>query len=425
MASVRGRVEAGAWPDPRMLKARGHARGTGLGSPVLLAIDQGTTGTTCLVVDEELQTRGRGYAELPQHFPRPGWVEHDPEEIWQSVLDGRGALAMRRGRRHSRRSGSRTSARRRSSGIADRRAGRDTRSSGRTGARPTRCAELPAELIRERTGLVPDPYFSATKLEWLLARARRRGRPRLRHDRHVAALEADRRPRARDGRHERLAHAALLARRRSTGTTSCSTLFGVRRELLPEIKPVGRVFGEGELLGRDAPGRGHRRRPAGRAVRALPAGAKATYGTGSFVLVETDGAAPAPKACCAPRPRGSSDEEPRHALEGAVFVDGRGDPVAPRRARPDRDAAESEALAASLDDNGGVYFVPALAGPRLAALARRRARRDHRADRAGRRARISSAPRSRRPRSRRGRARRDADELDVLRADGGMTATAG
>jgi glycerol kinase len=53
---------------------------------VILAIDQGTTGTTCLLVDDELTIRGRGYAELPQHFPRSGWVEHDPEEIWGSVL---------------------------------------------------------------------------------------------------------------------------------------------------------------------------------------------------------------------------------------------------------------------------------------------------------------------------------------------------
>jgi ribulose kinase len=53
---------------------------------LILAIDQGTTGTTCLVVDEELTVRGRAYAEFPQHFPRPGWVEHDPDEIWQSVL---------------------------------------------------------------------------------------------------------------------------------------------------------------------------------------------------------------------------------------------------------------------------------------------------------------------------------------------------
>src|SRR5712672_1057564 len=53
---------------------------------MILSIDQGTTGTTCLLVDEELSIRGRGYAELPQHYPQPGWVEHDPHEIWQSVL---------------------------------------------------------------------------------------------------------------------------------------------------------------------------------------------------------------------------------------------------------------------------------------------------------------------------------------------------
>ena len=60
---------------------------------MILAIDQGTTGTTCLLVDEELNIRGRGYAELPQHYPQPGWVEHDPEEIWQSVLAARRAGA--------------------------------------------------------------------------------------------------------------------------------------------------------------------------------------------------------------------------------------------------------------------------------------------------------------------------------------------
>jgi glycerol kinase len=53
---------------------------------VILAIDQGTTGTTCLVVDRELNVTGRAYRELPQHFPRPGWVEHDAEEIWESVV---------------------------------------------------------------------------------------------------------------------------------------------------------------------------------------------------------------------------------------------------------------------------------------------------------------------------------------------------
>ena len=135
---------------------------------MILAIDQGTTGTTCLVVDEELHLAGRGYRELPQHFPQPGWVEHDPDEIWQSVaaapLRGEAGLDGR-----STRSRSRTSARRRCSGTA-RAGGRSRRAIVWQDRRTAeRCRELDAELIRERTGLVPDPYFSATKLEWLLA----------------------------------------------------------------------------------------------------------------------------------------------------------------------------------------------------------------------------------------------------------------
>ena len=106
---------------------------------VILAIDQGTTGTTCLVVDETLQVLRRGYAELPQHFPRPGWVEHDPDEIWQSVA--RCAARRRRARRRRRRGRrSRTSARRRCSGTA-RRGGRwRPQSSGRTAAPPSAAA---------------------------------------------------------------------------------------------------------------------------------------------------------------------------------------------------------------------------------------------------------------------------------------------
>ena len=136
---------------------------------MILAIDQGTTGTTCLVVDEELSVHRRGYAELPQHFPRPGWVEHDPEEIWQSVLAAAADSGL---------AGVDTIAitnQRETTLLWDRASGRPVAPAIVWQDRRTaeRCAELDAELIRERTGLVPDPYFSATKLEWLL-----RGRTR-------------------------------------------------------------------------------------------------------------------------------------------------------------------------------------------------------------------------------------------------------
>ena len=102
---------------------------------MILAIDQGTTGTTCLVVDEELRVHRRGYIELRQHFPQPGWVEHDPEEIWESVLaPDAAAQAGLDGVEASR---SRISGRRRSSGTAPPAVRSHPRSCGRTGARPS------------------------------------------------------------------------------------------------------------------------------------------------------------------------------------------------------------------------------------------------------------------------------------------------
>ena len=135
-------------------------------------------------------------------------------------------------------------------------------------------------------------------------------------------------------------------------------LFGIPRELLPEIRPSGSHFGEGELLGHALPIQGI----AGDQQAALFAagGAKATYGTGSFVLVETE--EPAREGVLRTAAARLEGEPPRRALEGAVFVTG----AALQWLRDGLgligDAAESEQLAASVEDNGGVYFVPALAG---------------------------------------------------------------
>src|SRR5262249_46004394 len=127
---------------------------------VILAIDQGTTGTTCLVVDEELTVHGRGFREVPQHFPQPGWGEHDADEIGQRVLAAAADSGFEGG----------TVAitnQRETTVLWERATGRPVAPAivwqdRRTAAR---CAELDADLIRRRTGLVPDPYFSATKLE--------------------------------------------------------------------------------------------------------------------------------------------------------------------------------------------------------------------------------------------------------------------
>ena len=134
---------------------------------MILAVDQGTTGTTCLLVDDSLTIRGRGYAELTQHFPHPGWVEHDPEQIWESVLTAAEQAIASAGAAPTQIA---VTNQRETTLLWERDTGRPVHNAIVWQDRRTavRCAELPAELIRARTGLVPDPYFSATKLEWLL-----------------------------------------------------------------------------------------------------------------------------------------------------------------------------------------------------------------------------------------------------------------
>lgn len=135
----------------------------------VLAIDQGTTGSTCLVLSESGAVVGRGYREITQHFPRPGWVEHDPEEILERTLEAAREAIEAAGVRPD------------AIGITNQ---RETtvvwhRGTGKAVAHAIvwqdrrtaeRCAELAskAEWFAERTGLVVDPYFSATKIEWLL-----------------------------------------------------------------------------------------------------------------------------------------------------------------------------------------------------------------------------------------------------------------
>jgi len=308
---------------------------------VILAIDQGTTATTCLVVDEELNVHGRGYAELPQHFPQPGWVEHDPHEIWRSVqqaMDGLSydAIAITNQRETTL--------------LWDRGTGEPVSNAIVWQDRRTadRCAELDADFIRKRTGLVPDPYFSATKLEWLLQR--------YEGDLAFGTVDSWLVWKLTDG----AVHATDETNASRTMLCSLETLdwddellelFSVPREVLPEIRPSGADFGAGI------------RGIAGDQQAALFAAggaAKATYGTGAFVLVETDrDAEPGVLRTAAARLPG---EQPRRALEGAVFVTGAAVQWLRDGLSLIDDPRMAEELATQLPDNGGVYFVPALTG---------------------------------------------------------------
>jgi glycerol kinase len=321
---------------------------------VILAIDQGTTGTTCLVVDDELNVLRRGYADLPQHFPRPGWVEHDPEEIWQSVLAAASAAGLDDVDTVA------ITNQRETTLLWDRGTGEPVAPAIVWQDRRTaeRCRELDAVLIRERTGLVPDPYFSATKLEWLLREHARDGLAFGTVDSWLVWKLTGGEVHATDVTNA--SRTLLVSLETLDWDDELLALFGVDRSLLPRIARSEDVFGEGTILDRRVEIRGI----AGDQQAALygqgchTAGeGKATYGTGTFVLVHTgDDASPPPHGLL------KTAAADGYALEGAVLVSG----AAVQWLRDGlgvlADAAESEALARSVDSSDGVVFVPALTG---------------------------------------------------------------
>ena len=344
----------------------------------VLSIDAGTTGITVLVVDEGGDVRGRGYREFPQLFPRPGWVEHDPESWWTATLAAtRDAL-----------DGAALDARSlRAVGITNQR--ETTLVWDRETLRPVHpaivwqdrrtaplCETLRSEgwedRIVERTGLVIDPYFSGTKLAWLLENV-----PGCRADADAGRLafgtvDAYLLARLTGGRvhatdHTNAARTMLFDIGHLDWDGDLLERLGVHRSLLPEPRPSSGRFGVTDpdaFLGASVPISGI----AGDQHAALvgqacfePGDAKNTYGTGSFVLLNTGEESPRAPGLLTTIAY-SDDEGVRYALEGSIFVtgaaiqwlrDGLGIIAA---------AAEAGPLAESVPDNGGVYFVPALAG---------------------------------------------------------------
>jgi len=335
---------------------------------VILAIDQGTTGTTCLVVDDELRPIGRGYREIAQHFPVPGWVEHDPEEIWASVLLTAEAALADAGIASQELTAIGITNQRETTIVWERATGRPVHPAivwqdRRTAAR---CADLPEELVRERTGLVRDPYFSATKLEWILARTERPQNElafgtvdswlvwKLTGGaRHVTDLT-------------NASRTMLLDLHAGTWDDDLLALFGVDRAILPEVVTSSGIVAEAQLLEATVPIAGI----AGDQQAALfgqgcfEAGeVKATYGTGTFVLANLGPDPGDASAGLLLTAAATAPGAPRQfAAEGAVLVGGAAVQWLRDGLGVIADAAETERLAREVDSTGGVTFVPALTG---------------------------------------------------------------
>jgi glycerol kinase len=335
---------------------------------VILAIDQGTTGTACLVFDREGAIRGRAYSEFEQHFPRPGWVEHDAGEIWDVTRRVAAEAIDAAGVRGQDLLGIGITNQRETVVAWDPDTGeplhralvwQDRRTAGR-------CDELKAAgheaLVRERTGLVIDPYFSGTKIEWLLRNAKGM-------DRAVFGTVDSWLTFKLTGRHvtdySNASRTLLFDIRALRWDPDLCELLGVDPVRLPEPVPSAHVYGRTGELGSEVPvaGIAGDQQAALFGQACLTAGAaKNTYGTGSFVLLNTGAEAPEPGEGLLGTVAWGLERETDYALEAAVFVTG----AAVQWLRDGlgiiASAEETEGLARSLERNDGVYFVPALTG---------------------------------------------------------------
>ncbi len=335
---------------------------------MILAIDQGTTGTTCLVFDAAGRVAGRAYSEFEQHFPQPGWVEHDAAEIWEVTRRVAAEAISAAGIEGAELDGIGISNQRETVVAWDPATAeplhralvwQDRRTAGR-------CDELREsgyeQLVRERTGLVIDPYFSATKIEWLLRNADLPERAVFGTIDAWLLFKLT-------GRHAtdytNASRTMLFDIRRRAWDEELCEAFGVDPGRLPEPLPSAHIYGMTGEFGGEVPVAG----VAGDQQAALfgqachsAGSAKNTYGTGSFVLLHTGAAAPEPVEGLLSTVACSAEEEAAYALEASIFVTGAAvqwlrDGLGVIEAAP-----ETEAMAASLAGNDGVYFVPALTG---------------------------------------------------------------
>ncbi len=347
----------------------------------VLAVDAGTTGVTALLVTQDGRVAVRGYQEFPQHFPADGWVEHEPAEIWAATL-----AAVHSAITQADLEGVPAPV---AVGITNQREtvvlwDRETLGSPRPAIvwQDRRTASLCDRLrdagheprVHALTGLRLDPYFSGTKLAWLATNEPHTWSGVVAGRVAVGTVDSYLVARMTRGVHHvtdpsNASRTLLYDLRSGTWSEELCELFGVPVDALPDVVPSYGVLGRTDpsvFAGLDLPVAGI----AGDQQAALfgqtcfaPGSSKCTYGTGSFVLVNT-GTTPvdSPGGLLTTVAWGHPDGTTEYALEGAVFVTG----AAVQWLRDGlgilETSADVEALAASVPDSGGVVFVPALTG---------------------------------------------------------------
>jgi len=344
----------------------------------LLALDQGTSSSRSIVFDAQGNLVAMSQREFRQIYPQPGWVEHDPREIWSSQLDTAREVLAKAGLKADDIAALGITNQRETTVLWDRRTGvpvynaivwQDRR------AEPI-CAALRAQglepLVREKTGLVIDAYFSGTKIQWILD--------------HVPGVRerAERGELAFGTVDSWLVWQLTGGRLHVTDVTNASRtmLFDIHRNqwddellaalriprsLLPEVHPSAHVHGETDaaLLGRSLPigGIAGDQQAALFGQACFQAGlAKNTYGTGCFMLMHTGTRTQLSTNGLVSTSAAQPAATPEFALEGSIFIGGAVVQWLRDGLRAIKASSEVEALAASVPDSGGVMFVPAFTG---------------------------------------------------------------
>lgn len=344
---------------------------------LLLAIDQGTTGSTALIMDQQGQTLGRKNLEFQQHYPKPGWVEHEAEDIWQSVVEATSGALEAAAVSPERIAAIGVTNQRETTLLWDRQTGKTVHRAIVWQDRRTsdRCAAFReaghSDMLRQRTGLVFDPYFSGTKLGWLLDNV---DGARQQVDKLAFGTVDSFLVHRLSGGAAHVSDVSNASRTQLMNLQSLEwdeemlKLLDIPRQILPRIVPsAGRIAATKSFPGL----------PDGIPISGIAGDqqsalfgqacfgvgdAKCTYGTGAFVLSNTGDKPIMSQHGLLTTVAWKVGNEVAYALEGSAFIAG----AAVQWLRDGlgliKDAADIEDLAKGVDGSDGVYFVPALAG---------------------------------------------------------------
>ena len=344
----------------------------------IMALDQGTTSSRCILFNKQGKACSTAQKEFRQIFPKPGWVEHDPMDIWASQISVAAEAMSKIGAGAENIAAIGMTNQRETTVVWEKETGKPVCNAIVWQCRRT--AELVDELksegfdriIREKTGLIPDAYFSATKLKWILDHVRGARERAVRGELLFGTVDTwliwnltNRRVHVTD--YTNASRTMLFDIHKLRWDDEILEKLEIPRQMLPEVRPSSEVYGYTEdcILGGGIPIAG----AAGDQQAALfgqccfePGEAKNTYGTGCFLLMNTGSKAVESKSGLLTTIAASADGNIRYALEGSVFVAGAAIQWLRDELRIIDTAAQSEEYCMAVKDTNGTYVVPAFTG---------------------------------------------------------------